>query len=311
MRFSLIVCTINRREEVARLFESISGQLRSDLEVILVDQNSDDRLDETCDRFAGDFPIKHIRISGTGASRARNVGVGYATGDLIGFPDDDCRYFGGYLDVVAGIFCSDPSIDCICGSPTSDSLDVIRNWENGRRDLDAFAVMNRCVEFTIFIRSQSLRHLRFNERLGVGAQTLWGSEEGPDLLIRLVQSGCRLVQFPQLLVYHPDKSIKITFASLALSASYARGRGCLLRLHRFPLRVVLRTLFRTVMGACVYLALFDVMRSAYYFVVTVSILRGMFMSRAELAEVRANTCCQTNEARQNFGQALSSSASES
>jgi hypothetical protein len=294
MRFSLIVCTIKRRDEIAKLFDSIAEQCRSDCEVILVDQNPDDRLVEICNRFACKFPLQHVRISGTGASRARNVGLDHASGELIGFPDDDCAYLGGYLDVVSSIFDSDPSIDCICGGPTSNSLESIRNWRDGRQVLSAFAVVNRCIEFTIFVRSQSLKHLRFNECLGVGATTLWGSEEGPDLLIRLVQSGCRLVQFPQLLVYHPNKSIKITFASLGLTASYSRGRGCLLRLHGFPRRMVAAALFRSAMGSFYYLARLDMMRSIYYVVVTYGMLRGLFMSKGELADVRANTSYQTS-----------------
>ncbi len=304
MRFSLIVCTINRRDEIARLFRSISQQSWSECEVILVDQNPDDRLVAICEDFASKFPLKHIRISGTGASRARNVGLGYASGELIGFPDDDCIYLDGYLDVVDSIFDSEPSIDCICGGPTSNRSEVIRTWRDGRRDLNVRAIVNRCIEFTIFVRSRSLRNYRFNECLGVGALTLWGSEEGPDLLIRLVQSGCRLVQFPQLLVYHPNKSIKITFASLTSTASYSRGRGCLLRLHRFPLRMMIWTVFRSAMGACVYLVRLDVMRFLYYCTVTKGIIRGLFMSRAELAMVQANTSCQTNLKRQRLEPAV-------
>ena len=308
LRFSLIVCTIKRRDEIAKFFDSVTKQSRSDCEVILVDQNPDDRLVEICNRFACKFRLKHIRISGTGASRARNVGLNHASGELIGFPDDDCAYLDGYLDVVSGIFDLDLSIDCICGGPTSNSLETIRNWRDGRQDLNAFAVVNRCIEFTIFVRSQSLKHLQFNECLGVGAKTLWGSEEGPDLLIRLVQSGCRLVQFPQLLVYHPNKSIKITFASLGLTASYSRGRGCLLRLHGFPLRMVAVILVRSATGSFYYLARLDIMRSIYYVVATYGILRGLFMSKAELADVRANTSYQTNVPGHRLGAPVNSSA---
>ena len=35
-----------------------------------------------------------------------------------------------------------------------------------RMDLDSVTVLNRCQEFTIFLRKESLRGVRYNERLG-------------------------------------------------------------------------------------------------------------------------------------------------
>jgi ATP-dependent exoDNAse (exonuclease V) alpha subunit len=43
-RFSLIVPTLGRTTEVAKLFASIVDQNRSDVELIVVDQNGDDRI---------------------------------------------------------------------------------------------------------------------------------------------------------------------------------------------------------------------------------------------------------------------------
>ena len=43
-RFSLIVPTLGRTTEVAELFASIVDQNRSDVELIVVDQNDDDRI---------------------------------------------------------------------------------------------------------------------------------------------------------------------------------------------------------------------------------------------------------------------------
>ena len=43
-RFSLIVPTLGRTTEVAKLFASIVDQGREDVEVIVVDQNDDERV---------------------------------------------------------------------------------------------------------------------------------------------------------------------------------------------------------------------------------------------------------------------------
>jgi glycosyltransferase involved in cell wall biosynthesis len=156
-------------------------------------------------------------------------------------------------------------------------------------DLDTVTVLNRCQEFTVFVRNQSLGDLRFNERMGVGAQTPWGADEGPDFLIRLVKTGCRLVYFPRLFVYHPNKTATISRSTLDRGASYARGRGCLFRLHRFPRWMIFNSLFRSAAGCGLYLLRCQPMRSAYYFTIVRGTLRGLLMSRAELAAVRENT----------------------
>jgi glycosyltransferase involved in cell wall biosynthesis len=288
MRFSLIVCTLGRCEELAEFFDSLLRQDRADYEVILVDQNTDDRLVNIAERFRAQLPLKHVRMTGTGLSRARNLGLEHASGELIGFPDDDCKYLDGYLNAVDRIFAVDRSIGCITGHPI-DCRPPLGDWDQGWRDLDAVSVLNRCQEFTVFVRRENLGSIRYNERMGVGAQTPWGADEGPDFLIRLVQSGCRLVYFPRLFVYHPNKIATITRATLDRAASYARGRGCLFRLHRFPPAMVFKSIFRPAAGCGLYLLRLQPMRSAYYARIVRGTLRGLLMSRRELAAVRSGS----------------------
>ena len=222
MRFSLVVCTYGRSRELSELFASVVRQNRTDIELIVVDQNADDRLADIVSKFAGSFPLKHIRNAGRGASLARNVGINHASGELIGFPDDDCRYLDHYLDAVDQVFIEDLTIGCISGFPTK-SLDTQLDdyWQDGRMDLRTTTVLNRCQEFTVFVRKECLGDLRYNEHLGVGSQTLWGADEAPDLLIRLIETGCRIVYFPHLFVYHPDKLATYDGATLRRAAGYS------------------------------------------------------------------------------------------
>ncbi len=60
-RFSLIVATISRTDELKRLLESFSRQEFSDYEVILVDQNDDDRLQAVIEEFFGAYPCLEFR----------------------------------------------------------------------------------------------------------------------------------------------------------------------------------------------------------------------------------------------------------
>jgi glycosyltransferase involved in cell wall biosynthesis len=287
LRFSLVVCTFGRSQELADLFASLLRQNRTDFEVIVVDQNRDNRLVEIVARFADDFPLKHIRVAGRGASLGRNIGLDHATGELIGFPDDDCQYLDGYLDTIHQVFAQDPSIGCITGFPAVDTGQQLGNdWHIGQMELETATVLDRCQEFTLFVRKKSLRDLRYNECLGVGSHTPWGADEGPDLLIRLIQSGERVVYFPRLFVYHPNKLATYDRATLRRAAGYSRGKGCLFRLHKFPRQMVFQSIFRPAMGCFVYLMKCQPMRCAYYFTILTGLLRGLLMSKAELQKVR-------------------------
>ena len=250
--------------------------------MLIVDQNGDDRLAPVLARFAGQLAIEHVRTDTRGLSRARNVGLARATGELVGFPDDDCEYLPGTLAAVDALFAAERALDGITGHPTADRATSV-SVGTGTVTLDRVGVMNRCQEFTIFVRRSSLGTVRFNDLLGVGAGTPWGSDEGPDFLVRLVDAGRRLVYHPRLFVYHPDKHLHVDRATLRRAASYARGRGAFFRLNRYPARVAATAVARAAGGAVVRLVQLRPRRSAYYAAIAAGLCRGLLMSRRERA----------------------------
>src|SRR5215471_11995015 len=99
---SLIVATRGRVNELDRLLQSLDAQSYRGFEVILVDQNQDNRLDAVLQKHS-DLLIQR-RACSVGASRARNEGLRVAKGTIIGFPDDDCWYSPGVLEFVVQWF---------------------------------------------------------------------------------------------------------------------------------------------------------------------------------------------------------------
>ena len=91
MKISLILATKGRVEEMKRFMRSLAQEGNGSFELIVVDQNEDDRVGAILRELNLRFPIIHLR-SEVGLSRARNVGATAATGDIIAFPDDDCWY---------------------------------------------------------------------------------------------------------------------------------------------------------------------------------------------------------------------------
>ena len=101
--FSLIVATLGRTTELENLFESLASLAYPGFECIIVDQNSDRRVKDIVDWWKG---VLNLRVvdSAPGLSRARNVGLALATGDVVAFPDDDCWYNPSLLASVSNWF---------------------------------------------------------------------------------------------------------------------------------------------------------------------------------------------------------------
>ncbi len=96
-RLSVVIPTWNRAGLVCEAVESALGQVGADLEVIVVDDGSNDGTAEVLERRFGKA-IKLLQMatrSGVGA--ARNEGVRQATGDLLGFLDSDDLWLPGKL----------------------------------------------------------------------------------------------------------------------------------------------------------------------------------------------------------------------
>ena len=87
---SLIVPVYNVKDYLRTCLQSIVEQTYSNLEIILVDDGSDDGSSGICEEYARtDHRVKVIYLSHSGVSAARNAGLEAATGELLGFVDSD------------------------------------------------------------------------------------------------------------------------------------------------------------------------------------------------------------------------------
>ena len=87
---SIIIPLYNSEKYLTRCVKSTVGQSYSDLEIILVDDGSEDNSLQFCREWERlDSRIKVIAQSNQGVSAARNTGLGCATGQYIMFLDSD------------------------------------------------------------------------------------------------------------------------------------------------------------------------------------------------------------------------------
>ncbi len=87
---SVIIPIYNILEYLPRCVESVCKQGYRNLEIILVDDGSNDGTEKLCDQLAQkDSRIKVIHKENGGSSSARNCGLKEATGEYVGFVDSD------------------------------------------------------------------------------------------------------------------------------------------------------------------------------------------------------------------------------
>lgn len=88
-RYSVIVPVYNRPEEVNDLMKSLAGQTCDDFEVVIVEDGSTVRCEESVKRYPN-VRSKYFYKDNEGRSIARNYGMERAEGDWFIFFDSDC-----------------------------------------------------------------------------------------------------------------------------------------------------------------------------------------------------------------------------
>lgn len=243
MKFSLILCTVHREQMVREFLGSLAAQTAAPpFEVIVVDQNPDDRLLPILRDYKNRFPIRRFK-SAPGLSRARNVGLEHVTGEIIAFPDDDCTYPPELLRSVADAFDAEPEMDGLSTLVTDSGGHLFGSFKTTVPQRITVRNVWRCgVSISIFLRTKS-NGARFDETLGIGSGTPFGSGEETDFLLTLLQQGRRLDFRPGLVVHHPcfDGPWKVRRGYL-----YGCGMGRVLRKHGY-------SIFHALFTACLQL----------------------------------------------------------
>jgi glycosyltransferase involved in cell wall biosynthesis len=121
-KISVVIPTFNRLHTLPRAVDSVLAQSEQDLELLIVDDASDDGTD----RYLASLADPRIRLFGTrsssaaaqklGVSGARNLGLKEARADIVACLDSDDAYRNGYLAAVTKAFEREPDVVCTLAS---------------------------------------------------------------------------------------------------------------------------------------------------------------------------------------------------
>jgi GT2 family glycosyltransferase len=233
--FDIIVPTVGRVRELDRLLTSLTTQTYRGFRVIVVDQTSDDRLAPVLERHGDAMNIVRL-TSGLGASHGRNVGLDAREGTLVAFGDDDCWYPPDLLARVEEVLRTHPEWDGVTGRVVDEhGRPSASRWNRRACRVSRANVWTSGVAVSIYLRSDVVDRVGlFDETLGVGAGTRWGSGEETDYLLRALERGFELHFDPNLISCHEQTRTDTSDATIAAGYSYGMGMGRVLRKHHYP-----------------------------------------------------------------------------
>ena len=270
MLVSLVLGTKGRTAELSRFLDSVAVQTHAPLEVILVDQNADDRLRPILAAFP-QMPLTRLMCE-PGLSRARNMGLAVANGDVVGFPDDDCWYPPDSLEKVVNCLAEEAAWLGIAGRTMGEgSARPLWSWDTDGGPITRRNVWRRVNSNSIFLRRTVFEAgLRFDESLGVGSGTPWGAAEEVDLILSAIKHGSSIQYVPEIVVHHRNVFPEKDELEIAKAYRYACGTGYVFRKHRYPLDFIASRL----LGPIAYMLLALVSGRLYEVRFRAAVLRG-------------------------------------
>lgn len=245
---SLVLATYGRCDELGRLLDTLVAQSDTAFEVLVIDQNPDDRLCGQVQRGLDcGLSIRHLRLDRPSLSGARNLGLQQARGDVIGFPDDDCWYEPETIARVRSAFGEKKNVDGLVGcwveqfaATGGETTDEVRLSYAAWRRFRGKSVSS----ITIFFH-RGLFDLAgdFDERFGVDCW--YGAGEETDLILRALAAGARLEYRSSIRVHHEFSRTSASLPALCRTMrKRGRGVGGIYAKHEMSMWVI----FRGVLG---------------------------------------------------------------
>ena len=172
MKFSFIIGTLNRPQELKYCIESLLAQTYAEYEIIIVDQSADNLTEKMVESF-NEKPIVYNHVDFKGLSKARNYAIALASGTYICLTDDDAYYDSNYLATLKKHYEKRP--DQIISGYMWDAVnrrDFIdySNTSSGK-PLSVREIIRKCPSPAITFPKSAVQKIGgFDEDFGVGAK---------------------------------------------------------------------------------------------------------------------------------------------
>jgi glycosyltransferase involved in cell wall biosynthesis len=250
----------DRPHLLAKLKSSLEKQTYRNFECIVINQN------------------EHPEFNG-GLSKARNFGIEQATGDVLGFPDDDVWYGADLLESVAELL-KNQDYDGVSFRVVDEKGNCSAGWMSaGEKTVTKSTVWHTVVSCSFFVKRKNLGSVRFDGGLGVGSGTRFGSGEETDFVLRLIENGAKIIYDGSKCVYHPMPAGK---TSVSKGWLYGNGYGLVLSRHHYSILRLFWALGVQSARAVQAVLQLRFKKAAYHIAMAAGRFAGYFTSKREM-----------------------------
>jgi glycosyltransferase involved in cell wall biosynthesis len=196
-RVSVVVCTYNGGKTLDETLKSLSSLSYPDYEVIVVDDGSTDNTS----RIAQDYAVRYVKVANGGLSRARNMGIEAATGEIVAFIDSDAYadpdwlyYLATAMESCDAVAAGGPNLQPASDGFVAQCIDrAPGNPTHVLLDDDQAEHIAGC---NMAFKRESIRELGlFNPRHNVAGDDV-------DVCWRIIAKGGRIAYSPSAVVWH-------------------------------------------------------------------------------------------------------------
>ena len=216
---SIIVPTFRDNDRLAKLIDALKKQTfdKENYEVIIVNNDPDD---DIADSFAGTLAYNFIILAETkpGSYSARNKGIRYAKGLIIGFTDSDCLPAKDWVEVAVNFLLTNTEYSRLAGNV------ILSYRENNPRVMELYdsiysfrqeknAAKGTSVTANMFCYRNLFEKVGFFDELFMSGQDLaWGK--------KAAGLGFKIKYLEDLVVLHPARN---SFSELVKKAKRIEG----------------------------------------------------------------------------------------
>lgn len=195
---SVVIISYNRPDEIRRNISELLYELNPEVEVVVVDNNSETPVRSVLVEFRD--RIKIIEMDRNVGVAARNTGVQHATGEIVITLDDDVFGFTAHdVQLIREQFREKESVAAINFRVIDDLTEKQINWCH-RRHLNEWGSK----EFNTYEISEGAVAYRRQPFLDTGMYPAYFfiSHEGPDVALALMDAGWDVIYCPDITVRH-------------------------------------------------------------------------------------------------------------
>ncbi len=264
---SVIVPTLGRPVELARLLQSVQRQSIAASEVVVVDRSGDGKVAEMLMSRRWGFNLVRLPTPPVlGTSYAMNQGWPKSTGSHLLFADDDCWYPPWLFARLQKLF-QETGSDIVAGrAADAHGRSILGRYEVVPQPITRQNVWTTSIEWMMVFRREVVEAVDgFDATIGLGASTPWQAAPGQDILLRALAKGYTGYFDPDLYGFHPELNIvRPDPTTCSKARAYGRGMGYVLRRHGFGISEVAGWIARPLAGAVLYALKGEHARASYY-----------------------------------------------